>query len=241
MKEKIHLGFNFVDNDFITEKIYIDTPLISNPNPTYLEYEYNYQKNGVEKTYKELKRINKSGETKIRKDTLDYSEKYVGSIDPRYKVIKTLSRNYDSPTIKQNRMLVSNTYPYCFDIERAIDEYDIYNYLSSKKNILIALRTGEGIFLYCVDRNNMSDRIVNNINFRAEIDGIKYVKILPKIWTDDEYIDELLNEDKSIFLFSYISKLSYYGDDDIPMSQDDELGIYVKFMNSYDLIDLEKS
>jgi hypothetical protein len=241
---KVVLGKHITDPDFIELEYVIDRPIINGGESYYEEYytTRNLTREGVNQgRYVFTDMIEIRPYSDVKKYRLDYSQNYIGSIDPRYKVIRTL-RNYNLPTVKNNRILISKSLPFCFNTETKINEYDIYNFLSNKQNILIGVKQDSTIYLYCLNRDNMSDRLVNNERFRVEINGVKYVKILPKMWIREYFIDELLNEDKSVFLFDYESRLSYYGRDDdyLSLNQEDELGDLLSLIRSYDLLDLEK-
>lgn len=176
---------------------------------------------------------------------IDYRTSYIGEEYniPRYRVIKTFFRNYELNPIRENRKAAQEYYASCYNIETLEDEEDIYRYLSNPNNILIAILYGDVkvYHMYCLDREKMSLRAMNNHKFRYNYMGKDYVKFLPKFWTSEKGFQALLDSRYSIYVFKFeefMDKLVGIDTDydTISPGQVEKLGRFFQFEKAWDLL-----
>lgn len=232
-------GLNVYDKDYVEKEIHTFS---SNAIP-YLD-DKRYSVDGESYEYYRFK--NPVYPTFTKTYTYDYSKDTIlGEKEPKLKVIRTIRMDHNSETSKKNRLLSDNIFKQCFDIEREINEDDIYNYLTSVNNMLISVFNGKNFIIYCLNRQKMSDRAVYNQNFRVSINGVNYVKFMPKCWVKDEDFYKLLNEAYSVYLLHYttdMDKLYPIPDDEeyFPLSQSEVSGHLMELKKYWNIFDTEK-
>jgi hypothetical protein len=181
----------------------------------------------------------------------DYDKEYIGEEYniKNYRVIRTFAKDYNSRPVREVRQVAQSWFKGCHNIESLRNEDDIYNYLSNPDNILIGILENNVYYMYCLSRNMMSKRAMNNKNFRYNYRGKDYVKFLPKTWTTEDGFQALLHSDYSIYLFnsttsfdSIIGTIMIEDDDDenFSFAQPHNYGIFAKFDKAWDLLYFEK-
>jgi len=182
-------------------------------------------------------------------DDIDYSKVYIGDEYniKKYRIIQTIVRNYDAEITRKARRAAKEWFRRCYNVDTLHTEEDIYRYLSNPDSILIGIMEYGVYYIYCLSRYKMSQRAMNNKNFRYNYMGQDYVKFLPKTWTSEEGFQALLNSNYSIYLFnmegSFDSMIGYIEEEDegesFRLAQRENYGKYAKFDKAWDLLYLK--